>query len=163
MVALLVVGVVANGHEVQQLGGVPVREEVRVQTNKVSTDEDVEDGSYERSLLARGDGQRLVEARVQAVDRLAHALPIALELLAFSRDPPSPLINNSVSCYASVFRLVLQLFRLRGQSGLQLVKALCQGHVLDKIEHGQSLHRWEESGLVFAVIVVRAVGDGVGA
>jgi hypothetical protein len=47
MVALLVVGVVADGHEPEQLRSVPVGEEVWVRADKVARDEDVHNGSDE--------------------------------------------------------------------------------------------------------------------
>ena len=55
VVALLMVGVPAYGHEVEQLNTVPVRVQMRPATHKVTTHKDVHDACDEGNLFAQRD------------------------------------------------------------------------------------------------------------
>jgi len=47
MIPSFVVGVVSDRHEIEKLGGVPVVEELRISSDEISTDEDVENTANE--------------------------------------------------------------------------------------------------------------------
>lgn len=164
VVAFLVVGDEADGHEVEQLARVPVGEEVWVQSDQVARDKDVHDSSDEGRLLLGCHRDRVLPLLVQAVHRVAHAPSILVELLALVWHSSTPFLDDAVSGDASVLCLVLDLLRLRRYGGLELLDALGQGEVLDKVEHGQPLDRREEGGLfIVRVVMVGAVGEGSGA
>jgi hypothetical protein len=160
VVALLVVGNEADGHKVEELASVPVWEVFGVQADKIAGDEDVHDSSDERCLLARRHSNGLFPLLVQTIYRVTHALPVLVELFALGRYSSAPFLDNAILCDASVLGLVLDLLRLCGDRVLELLDALGESEILDKVEHGQPLDGWEEGCfLKVGIIVVGAVGE----
>ena len=57
VISLLVIGIVADRHEVEQLDGIPYRKELGTRADQVTGDEDIQDGGEEGSFLSSGDGR----------------------------------------------------------------------------------------------------------
>lgn len=164
VVALFVVGIVAQGHEVEQLDRVPQREPLRACADQVSGNEDVHDGGDERGLFSGRDGGIGSPLLVEALDGLAHALLVLVQLLTLIGNATAPLLDSTISgggC--SRLGSVSQAFGLGRDGSLELLDALRQGQVLDEIEHGQAFDGREEGGFlgVRVVHVGGAVGEGV--
>ena len=68
MVSSFVIRVVSYGHEVGQLSSKPIIEVLRVGSDQVSADENVEYASDERNFLSKGDGFRIVPPRPKSID-----------------------------------------------------------------------------------------------
>lgn len=78
MIPSFVVGVVSDRHEIEKLCGVPVMEELRISSDEISTDEDVENTANECNLLAGRDKLCIIPSSSQPVNILAHLLPVSV-------------------------------------------------------------------------------------
>ncbi len=92
MVALLVVGVKAQWHEVAELRCEPVVEGLRLATDKVARDEDIEDAGDEGHLFASRYGSGIAPFPAKTVNGRFHAGTVLLKLLVRCGYPFPPLI-----------------------------------------------------------------------
>lgn len=88
--------VVSDWHEIAQLRGKPVVEQVGVSSDKVATDKDVQHTSNERQLLPKRDSLGIIPSRTESVNRIPHPLPVLVQLFVWRRQAPPPFFYNSV-------------------------------------------------------------------
>jgi len=81
VIASCVVSVVSNGHEIAQLRREPVVERLRMSSDKVAADEDVEDSGYKCNLLSDRHNFGIVPTPAESIHRLLHALCVPVQLL----------------------------------------------------------------------------------
>lgn len=164
MVAAPVIGEISDRHEVDELGGVPEVEGLGVRADQVAADEDVHDAADEGDFLAEGDGFRVVPLLAQLLDALLHALPIPLELFVGRGHSSPPFFHHALPCFLAP-RLegsprLPHLFRLCGDTPLQLLQLLWQSKVVEQIQDGQAIQRREG---VPVIVVGAAAREGMSA
>jgi hypothetical protein len=165
MVALLVIGIVAERHEVQELGGVPSGEPIRTAADEISRDEDIHSSGDEGQLLTCRDCGALVPALGQPIHGGAHAFAILVELLVGGGYSAAPFLHNAVSCVHArrleARLLAFQLLCLSLNRLLDLVHALGKCQILNKVEDGETLNGRKEGALLdVRVVLERAGGKG---
>lgn len=80
VVSAFVIGVVSDGHEIEQLDRVPYVEVIRISTNQVSTNEDIQDSCDEGELLSQGDSFSISPTLAKVIHAVAHSSFIPFEL-----------------------------------------------------------------------------------
>lgn len=161
MVALGVVGVVPDGHEIHQLGSKPQVEVLGESTEDVATDEDVEHTGDEGDLLTQSDRGRLAPLLAQSVHPILHAAAVFLELLICRWDTSLPFSHHSVLGVQSrgpyLLALLAHLLPLHVDRMLPPLKSLGELDVVQQVEDGQLVERRK----CLPVLLIRAaVGEG---
>ena len=134
MIPAFVVRVPSNRHEVEELHGVPDVEVFGISTDQVSTDEHIQDSTYEGYLFPRGDGLGIIPTSADPVDALPHSFSVFLELLVRRRHASPPFLYDSFfRMRSSGFQdiaLFSYLLCLRRKTPLQLFQLLRQREVV---------------------------------
>lgn len=161
VVSLGMIGIVADGHEVGQLRGEPVVEELGAGTDEITTDEDVEHTSNEGDLLAQSHGGRLVPLFTQTLDAILHAAAVLFQLLISGRYSTLELAHHSILGVYSRRPQLLALFAnflaLHVERILPFLEPLRQLDVVEEIEDGE-LVKWRKRLPV--LLVGTAIGEG---
>jgi len=130
VIASCVVSVVSNGHEIAQLRREPVVERLRMSSDKVAADEDVEDSGYKCNLLSDRHNFGIVPTPAESIHRLLHALCVPVQLLIWCWYSSPPFLNHSVLCIlarrSQLFALAPDPLRVCRQSILPLLEPLWQ-------------------------------------
>ena len=98
MVAALLICIIPDWHEIGKLDGKPQIEKIRMGSNQVSADEDVQHSGDERYLFSSGDRLGVVPSCAEVINRLPHALSVFCELLLRWRQSTPPFLNHTVLC-----------------------------------------------------------------
>ena len=85
MIASLMVCVKSNRHEIAELGCKPVIEQIRMCSDQVPADEDVENSSNKGKLLSCCYSPCVMPSSAKTVDRLLHTLTVFFELFVRRR------------------------------------------------------------------------------
>lgn len=95
MVSFFAIGVVSQRHEVQELESIVPVEELGITSNQISTDQDIENSTYERELLPSCNNFGVVPFIAQLVDVDSHSLPVSVQLFVRSRHSPAPFFHHT--------------------------------------------------------------------
>lgn len=146
MVALFVVGVEAQWHEVTELCCEPQIKGIWSGTNEVARDENIQNTSDEGHLLASCHHSGVAPFSTQPINRRFHACTILFELLVRCGYSFPPFLHRAIfgvhtACLDALL-VAFNLFFLCGNGVLPLFKSLWESQVAQEVEHCEFVQRW---------------------